>query len=95
MIPTHTVHKTVTQQHQRAISFLLRTAIQDRPMNNTNTNNMSATASTAAAAAEEGQVIIMRYTSRDVLNGRGQRVQSHPGNIKYRTLVFVNKVSHQ
>jgi len=32
------------------------------------------------------------FTCRDVLNGRGQGVQRHPGNIKYRTLVFVNKV---
>ena len=32
-------------------------------------------------------------TLRDVLNGRGQGVQRHPGNVKYRTLVFVNKVS--
>ena len=31
-------------------------------------------------------------TLRDVLNGRGQGVQRHPGNVKYRTLVFVNKV---
>eukprot|EP00956_Cyclotella_meneghiniana_P033238 scaffold94674_cov40-Cyclotella_meneghiniana.AAC.1 len=30
--------------------------------------------------------------SRDVLNGRGQGVQRHPGNVKYRKLVFVNKV---
>ncbi|KAL9180825.1 hypothetical protein ACHAXT_011278 [Thalassiosira profunda] len=30
-------------------------------------------------------------TLRDVLNGRGQGVQRHPGNVKYRTLVFVNK----
>ena len=32
-------------------------------------------------------------TLRDVLNGRGQGVQRHPGNVKYRTLVYVNKVS--
>ena len=31
-------------------------------------------------------------TSRDVLNGRGQGVQRHPGNVKYRKLVFANKV---
>ncbi|KAL3778161.1 hypothetical protein ACHAWO_006998 [Cyclotella atomus] len=30
-------------------------------------------------------------TTRDVLNGRGQGVQRHPGNVKYRKLVFVNK----
>lgn len=36
---------------------------------------------------------IFQPTSRDVLNGRGQGVQRHPGNVKYRTLVFVNKVS--
>ena len=39
--------------------------------------------------------IITTCTPLDVLNGRGQKVQSHPGNVKYRTLVFVNKVSHQ
>lgn len=37
--------------------------------------------------------VIRTYTLRDVLNGRGQGVQRHPGNVKYRTLVFVNKVS--
>ena len=37
--------------------------------------------------------VILTYTMRDVLNGRGQGVQRHPGNVKYRTLVFVNKVS--
>ena len=36
---------------------------------------------------------MMDYTAYDVLNGRGQGVQRHPGNINYRTLVFVNKVS--
>ncbi len=35
---------------------------------------------------------ITSATVRDVLNGRGQGVQRHPGNVKYRTLVFVNKV---
>lgn len=37
------------------------------------------------------QQIITAPTCRDVLNGRGQGVQRHPGNVKYRTLVFVNK----
>jgi len=37
--------------------------------------------------------VIRVYTMKDVLNGRGQGVQRHPGNVKYRTLVFVNKVS--
>jgi hypothetical protein len=32
-------------------------------------------------------------TPRDVLNGRGQGVQRHLGNVKYRKLVFANKVS--
>lgn len=36
--------------------------------------------------------VIMSATIRDVLNGRGQGVQRHPGNVKYRMLVFVNKV---
>ena len=35
---------------------------------------------------------ITTVTVRDVLNGRGQGVQRHPGNVKYRKLVFVNKV---
>jgi hypothetical protein len=39
-----------------------------------------------------GRGIITSATERDVLNGRGQGVQRHPGNVKYRTLVFVNKV---
>ncbi|KAL7531736.1 hypothetical protein ACHAXR_004201 [Thalassiosira sp. AJA248-18] len=30
-------------------------------------------------------------TCFDVLNGRGQGVQRHPGNVKYRTLVLLNK----
>ena len=37
--------------------------------------------------------VVTSATLRDVLNGRGQGVQRHPGNAKYRTLVFVNKVS--
>ena len=40
-----------------------------------------------------GSAVISTYTPRDVLNGRGQGVQRHPGNVKYRTLVYVNKVS--
>ena len=40
-----------------------------------------------------GSAVISTYTARDVLNGRGQGVQRHPGNVKYRTLVYVNKVS--
>ena len=43
--------------------------------------------------SEEGGGAIKIYTARDVLNGRGQGVQRHPGNVKYRTLVYVNKVS--
>ncbi len=49
-----------------------------------------------AASSEDinnGPDVIRTYTMRDVLNGRGQGVQRHPGNVKYRTLVFVNKVS--
>jgi hypothetical protein len=38
--------------------------------------------------------VVTSATLRDVLNGRGQGVQRHPGNAKYRTLVFVNKVSY-
>ena len=30
-------------------------------------------------------------TPRDVLSGRGQGVQRHGGNVKYRHLVYVNK----
>ena len=56
-------------------------------MNNTNTMNIENTSININ--------IITTCTPLDVLNGRGQKVQSHPGNVKYRTLVFVNKVSHQ
>ena len=28
----------------------------------------------------------------DVINGRGKGIHSHAGNVKYRTLVFLNKV---
>ncbi|KAL3774020.1 hypothetical protein ACHAW5_011372 [Stephanodiscus triporus] len=38
------------------------------------------------------QEIITVPRDRDVLNGRGQGVQRHPGNVKYRKLVYVNKV---
>lgn len=31
-------------------------------------------------------------TRYDVLNGRGQGIQRHPGNVKFRSLVFLNKV---
>ncbi|KAL7542558.1 hypothetical protein ACHAXR_011887 [Thalassiosira sp. AJA248-18] len=44
-----------------------------------------------AAAPQQGHQLITDPTLRDVLNGRGQGVQRHPGNVKYRTLVFVNK----
>ena len=37
--------------------------------------------------------VVIEPTERDVLNGRGQGVQRHGGNVKYRKLVFVNKVS--
>jgi len=30
-------------------------------------------------------------TDLDVINGRGQGIQRHPGNMKYRTLVYLNK----
>lgn len=36
--------------------------------------------------------VITSASPRDVLNGRGQGVQRHPGNVKYRTLVVLNKV---
>ena len=40
-----------------------------------------------------GGQVTTSYTVRDVLNGRGQGVQRHPGNVKYRTLVYANKVN--
>mmetsp|Transcript_31361 Transcript_31361/g.66563 ORF Transcript_31361/g.66563 Transcript_31361/m.66563 type:complete len:511 (-) Transcript_31361:203-1735(-) len=40
---------------------------------------------------EAPAVPVIAPTCRDVLNGRGQGVQRHPGNEKYRKLVFVNK----
>ena len=33
-------------------------------------------------------------THRDVLNGRGQGAQRHPGNVIFRALVFANKVRY-
>ena len=58
---------------------------------------MRADEAAAAAAINPGNNVgtaaITTYTPRDVLNGRGQGVQRHPGNVKYRTLVYVNKVS--
>ena len=47
------------------------------------------------ASSDDTDTDTATCTPLDVLNGRGQKVQSHPGNVKYRTLVFVNKVSHQ
>ena len=46
-----------------------------------------------AAQQQQPPEPITSPTLRDVLNGRGQGVQRHPGNVKYRTLVYVNKVS--
>ncbi|KAL7460800.1 hypothetical protein ACHAXS_001241 [Conticribra weissflogii] len=40
---------------------------------------------------EAPAIPVIAPTCRDVLNGRGQGVQRHPGNEKYRKLVFVNK----
>ena len=34
---------------------------------------------------------ITSSTELDVINGRGQGVQRHPGNMKYRNLVYLNK----
>ena len=46
--------------------------------------------------AQHGETaFIAAPTYRDVLNGRGQGVQRHPGNVKYRALVYVNKVRQQ
>ena len=47
----------------------------------------------AGGAQHQSSEPITSPTLRDVLNGRGQGVQRHPGNVKYRTLVYVNKVS--
>ena len=47
----------------------------------------------AGGAQQQPPEPITSPTLRDVLNGRGQGVQRHPGNVKYRTLVYVNKVS--
>jgi hypothetical protein len=48
----------------------------------------------AALSADPSSTgVITTFTLRDVLNGRGQGVQRHPGNVKYRTLVYANKVS--
>lgn len=44
------------------------------------------------APAQTEIIFISAPTYRDVLNGRGQGVQRHPGNVKYRALVYVNKV---
>ena len=67
------------------------------PTNIPGTNNRPKLPMRPDAAGSEdlnnGGDVIRTYTSRDVLNGRGQGVQRHPGNVKYRTLVFVNKVS--
>ena len=41
---------------------------------------------------EPAREIITSPTDLDVLNGRGQGVQRHPGNVNYRKLVHVNKV---
>jgi hypothetical protein len=53
----------------------------------------AATAAINPGGNNVGSAVIDTYTNRDVLNGRGQGVQRHPGNVKYRTLVYVNKVS--
>mmetsp|Transcript_20487 Transcript_20487/g.44466 ORF Transcript_20487/g.44466 Transcript_20487/m.44466 type:complete len:458 (-) Transcript_20487:200-1573(-) len=45
----------------------------------------------ATSMPQQGGQPVTVFTCRDVLNGRGQGVQRHPGNMKYRTLVFVNK----
>jgi hypothetical protein len=36
--------------------------------------------------------LITAPTYRDILNGRGQGAQRHPGNVIFRALVFANKV---
>ena len=44
------------------------------------------------SASSRVEPTIATCTPEDVLNGRGHGVQRHPGNVKYRTLVSVNKV---
>lgn len=41
---------------------------------------------------EVGRDGILSPTFRDVISGRGQGVQRHPGNVKYREMVRANKV---
>lgn len=52
----------------------------------------AATSQTSCGAQHGETAFIAAPTYRDVLNGRGQGVQRHPGNVKYRALVYVNKV---
>ena len=52
----------------------------------------AATSQLGGAPAQTETTFISSPTYRDVLNGRGQGVQRHPGNVKYRALVYVNKV---
>ena len=42
--------------------------------------------------AHQEATLIAVPTYRDVLTGRGQGAQRHPGNVIFRALVFANKV---
>lgn len=42
--------------------------------------------------AHQEASLIAVPTYRDVLTGRGQGAQRHPGNVIFRALVFANKV---
>eukprot|EP01083_Nonionella_stella_P005423 15674_1 len=80
---------------------LLKARIIDRMSHSCEMN--SSTAATSAAQhpqqhqnprlADTNSHLNKKYdfTEFDVINGRGQGVQRHPGNIKYRALVFFNK----
>ncbi|KAL9178301.1 hypothetical protein ACHAXT_001729 [Thalassiosira profunda] len=53
----------------------------NRPINNSNS------AATHRSAMSKSNHPVTALTHRDVLNGRGQGVQRHPGNVTYRMLV--------
>ena len=94
----------MNNNHQEEENNYAEVVVAPTPPITTSTSSSSSSSSSVVLSSSPQQFLQPKYavagpggvitsaTVRDVLNGRGQGVQRHPGNVKYRTLVFVNKV---
>lgn len=78
---------TESYQHQVALTY------PPPPHPDTVTSQCHQQLSFAGHRERDTTLIVPTY--RDVLYGRGQGKQRHPGNVIFRALVFANKVRHE